>query len=236
MEELVGLREGSSGKPVTLQELWGPCPRIRRGIRGGLEWLKERLFRAREDWYFLVALGVLMALISYAMNFAIGRVVRAHKWLYREVGDGHLLRYLSWTVYPVALLSFSSGFSQSITPFSGGSGLPELKTMLSGVVLENYLDIKNFGAKVVGLSCTLATGSTIFLGKVGPFVHLSVMISAYLGRVRAKAVGDTESKAKEVEMLSAAAAVGVATVFAAPFSGGDHHLHLQDQIPSGCAL
>ena len=44
----------------------------------------------------------------------------AHKWLYREIGDSHLLRYLSWTVYPVALVSFSSGFSQSITPFSGG--------------------------------------------------------------------------------------------------------------------
>lgn len=34
MEELVGLREGSSGNPVTLRDLWGPCPRIRRGIRG----------------------------------------------------------------------------------------------------------------------------------------------------------------------------------------------------------
>lgn len=34
------------------------------------------------------------------------------------------------------------------------------------MVLEDYLDIKNFGAKVVGLTCTLATGSTIFLGKV----------------------------------------------------------------------
>lgn len=43
---------------------------------GSLEWLKERLFRVGEDWYFLVALGVLMALISYAMNFVIGRVVR----------------------------------------------------------------------------------------------------------------------------------------------------------------
>lgn len=32
--------------------------------------------------------------------------------------------------------------------------------------MEDYLDIKNFGAKVVGLTCTLATGSTIFLGKV----------------------------------------------------------------------
>ncbi|KAL0603320.1 Chloride channel protein ClC-Ka [Plecturocebus cupreus] len=219
MEELVGLREGSSGDPVTLQELWGPCPRIRRGVRGGLEWLKKKLFRLGEDWYFLMALGVLMALVSYAMNFAIGRVVRAHQWLYREIGDGHLLRYLSWTVYPVALVSFSSGFSQSITPFSGGSGIPELKTMLSGVILEDYLDIKNFGAKVVGLSCTLACGSTVFLGKVGPFVHLSVMIAAYLGRVRTATVGEPENKSKQTEMLVAAAAVGVATVFAAPFSG-----------------
>ncbi|XP_020137151.2 chloride channel protein ClC-Ka isoform X2 [Microcebus murinus] len=219
MEELLGLREGSSGDPVTLQELWGPCPRIRRGIRAGLEWLKQKLFRVGEDWYFLMTLGVLMALISYAMNFAISRVVRAHKWLYREIGDSHLLRYLSWTVYPVALVSFSSGFSQSITPFSGGSGIPELKTILSGVVLEDYLDIKNFGAKVVGLSCTLAAGSTIFLGKVGPFVHLSVMIAAYLGRVRTKTIGEPGNKSKQNEMLVAGAAVGVATVFAAPFSG-----------------
>ncbi|XP_076994156.1 chloride channel protein ClC-Kb [Tamandua tetradactyla] len=219
MEELVGLHQGSSRNPVTLQELWGPCPRIRRGIRGGLEWLKQKLFLVGEDWYFLMTLGVLMALISYAMNFVVGRVVRAHKWLYREIEDSHLLRYLSWTVYPVALASFSSGFSQSITPFSGGSGIPELKTILSGVVLEDYLDIKNFGAKVVGLTCTLATGSTIFLGKVGPFVHLSVMIAAYLGRVRTKTIGESENKSKQNEMLVAGAAVGVATVFAAPFSG-----------------
>uniref|UniRef100_A0A8B9WDM9 Chloride channel protein n=1 Tax=Bos mutus grunniens TaxID=30521 RepID=A0A8B9WDM9_BOSMU len=219
MEELVGLREGSSGNPVTLQELWGPCPRVRRGIRGGLDWLKRKLFCVGEDWYFLTVLGVLMALISFTMSFTVGRVVRAHKWLYREIGDSHLLRYLSWTVYPVALVSFSSGFSQSITPFSGGSGIPELKTILSGVVLEDYLDIKNFGAKAVGLTCTLASGSTIFLGKVGPFVHLSVMIAAYLGRVRAKATGESENKSKRNEMLVAGAAVGVATVFAAPFSG-----------------
>uniref|UniRef100_A0A2I3HZS2 Chloride voltage-gated channel Ka n=1 Tax=Nomascus leucogenys TaxID=61853 RepID=A0A2I3HZS2_NOMLE len=219
MEELVGLREGSSGDPVTLRELWGPCPRIRRGVRGGLEWLKQKLFRLGEDWYFLMTLGVLMALVSYAMNFAIGRVVRAHQWLYGEIGDSPLLRYLSWTVYPVALVSFSSGFSQSITPSSGGSGIPELKTMLAGVILEDYLDIKNFGAKVVGLSCTLATGSTLFLGKVGPFVHLSVMIAAYLGRVRTATIGEPENKSKQNEMLVAAAAVGVATVFGAPFSG-----------------
>ncbi|XP_037002020.2 chloride channel protein ClC-Kb isoform X2 [Artibeus jamaicensis] len=219
MEELVGLREGSPGNPVALRELWGPCPRIRRGIRGGLEWLKQKLFRVGEDWYFLMTLGVLMALISYTMSFTVERVIRAHKWLYREIGEGHLLRYLSWVVYPIALVSFSSGFSQSITSSSGGSGIPELKTILSGVVLEDYLDIRNFGAKVVGLTCTLAAGSTIFLGKVGPFVHLTVMMAAYLGRVRTMATGEPENKSKQNEMLVAGAAVGVATVFGAPFSG-----------------
>lgn len=47
-----------------------------------------------------------------------------------------------------------------------GSGIPELKTILSGVELEEYLAIKNFGAKVVGLTCTLSAGSTVFLGKL----------------------------------------------------------------------
>lgn len=45
---------------------------------GSLEWLKQRLFRVGEDWYFLMILGVLMALISYTMNFAISRVVRGN--------------------------------------------------------------------------------------------------------------------------------------------------------------
>lgn len=53
-----------------------------------------------------------------------------------------------------------------ILPPAPGSGIPELKTILMGVVLEDYLAIQNFGAKVVGLTCTLVCGSTLFLGKV----------------------------------------------------------------------
>ncbi|XP_010612470.1 chloride channel protein ClC-Ka isoform X1 [Fukomys damarensis] len=45
------------------------------------------------------------------------------------------------------------------------------------------------------------------------------MIAAYLGRLRARTIGEPENKSKQNEMLAAGAAVGVATVFAAPFSG-----------------
>ncbi|CAI9582957.1 unnamed protein product [Staurois parvus] len=160
-----------------------------------------------------------MALISFTMDFTVSRMLNVHRWLQQELGGHTLLRYLSWVVYPIALVSFSTGFAQSITPHSGGSGIPELKTILSGVILEEYLTIKNFGAKVVGLTCTLSAGSTMFLGKVGPFVHLSSMIAAYLGRMRSSVTGDYENKSKEHEMLVAAAAVGVSTVFGAPISG-----------------
>uniref|UniRef100_A0A8D0FG36 Chloride channel protein n=1 Tax=Strix occidentalis caurina TaxID=311401 RepID=A0A8D0FG36_STROC len=179
-----GLRGEEEERVLVSQQSWRPCPEARRRLRGCLEWVKRQLFRVGEDWYFLFVLGVLMATISFMMDLLVSRLYEAHRWLYQEVGDILVLKYLSWTIYPTALAAFSTGFSQSITPHSGGSGIPELKTILTGVVLEDYLAIQNFGAKVVGLTCTLACGSTIFLGKVGPFVHLSAMAAAYLGKMR----------------------------------------------------
>lgn len=44
-----------------------------------------------------------------------------------------------------------------------GSGIPELKTILRGVVLKEYLTLKAFIAKVIGL--TLALGSGMPVGK-----------------------------------------------------------------------
>ncbi|XP_073457597.1 chloride channel protein ClC-Kb-like [Aquarana catesbeiana] len=213
------IEQGEEQRLMVRKDIFRPWPKTRRTMKACLMAIKGFLFRVGDDWYFLFALGVIMALISFTMDFTVSRMLNAHRWLHQELGGHTLLRYLSWVVYPVALVSFSTGFAQSITPHSGGSGIPELKTILTGVILEEYLTIKNFGAKVVGLTCTLSAGSTMFLGKVGPFVHLSSMIAAYLGRMRSSVSGDYENKSKEHEMLVAAAAVGVSTVFGAPISG-----------------
>ncbi|NWY95136.1 CLCKB protein, partial [Loxia curvirostra] len=243
---LRGEKEEEEEERVLVSEhIWRPCPTTRRRVRGEtptqkggfwgrgflegqhpvsplagcLEWVRRQLFRVGEDWYFLFILGVLMATISFATDIIIVRLHAAHMWLYREIGDIGVLKYLSWTLFPTALAAFSTGFSQSITPYSGGSGIPELKTILMGVVLEDYLAIQNFGAKVVGLACTLTCGSTVFLGKLGPYVHLSAMAAAYLGKMRTTVTREYENKFKQHEMLVAAQAVGVATVFGAPISG-----------------
>ncbi|XP_051895323.1 chloride channel K isoform X2 [Pristis pectinata] len=178
-----------------------PWPKTRDRVAACLTFVKRQLFRAGDDWYFLFILGVLMALISFAMDFTVVKLFKAHRWLYEQLDGNDLLQYMSWIVYPVAMTTFSTGFSQCVSPQSGGSGIPELKTILTGVLLEEYLTMKTFAAKV------------------GPFVHISTMIATYLGRIRTTVTRDYENKNKRYEMLVAAAAVGVASCFGAPISG-----------------
>lgn len=42
-----------------------------------------------------------------------------------------------------------------------GSGIPELKTILRGVVLKEYLTLKAFIAKVIGLTAVLGSGMPV---------------------------------------------------------------------------
>lgn len=59
---------------------------------------------------------------------------------------------------------------------SSGSGIPEMKTILRGVVLKEYLTVKAFAAKVVGLTAGLGSGMP-----VGKEVKLS-NISNFMGK------------------------------------------------------
>ncbi|XP_012312898.1 chloride channel protein 2 isoform X2 [Aotus nancymaae] len=130
--------------------------------------------RVGEDWIFLVLLGLLMALVSWAMDYAIAACLQ-------------------------------------------GSGIPEMKTILRGVVLKEYLTLKTFVAKVIGLTCALGSGMP--LGKEGPFVHIASMCAALLSKFLSLFGGIYENESRKTEMLAAACAVGVGCCFAAPIGG-----------------
>lgn len=57
---------------------------------------------------------------------------------------------------------------------AAGSGIPEIKTILSGFVIPNFLDLKVLVVKGVGAIFAVATG--MCLGKEGPFVHISTCV------------------------------------------------------------
>ncbi|XP_039533295.1 chloride channel protein 2a isoform X1 [Pimephales promelas] len=188
---------------------------------------KFLISRVGEDWIFLILLGLLMALVSWAMDYTIAFCQQAQKWMYVGLHSNILLQYLAWVTYPVVLITFSAGFTQILAPQAVGSGIPEMKTILRGVVLKEYLTFKTFVAKVIGLTCALGSGMP--LGKEGPFVHVASLCAALLSKFMALFGGiymlkeepfeGNKNELRNTEMLSAACAVGVGCCFAAPIGG-----------------
>ncbi|KAJ6499237.1 chloride channel [Mycena sanguinolenta] len=155
---------------------------------------------------------------------------------------GEFVEYISYSLIAVALATLScvltlaltnsttfstrkeSGFAdgpeptsqpkRSVMYYAAGSGIPEIKTILSGFVIHGYLGGRTFFTKSVGLALSVASG--LSLGKEGPFVHLASCIGNIVSRFTSKY---ENNEAKRREILSAACAAGVAVAFGAPIGG-----------------
>ena len=184
---------------------------------GGLVWART-LARLGEDWVFLALLGVSMAAISFAMDFTISAINRARLYLVQVLVTDLRLQLLTWTSLSVFLILFSSGFIHIAAPQAVGSGLPEMKVILRGVVLPEYLTIKVFLAKVVGLTATLGSGMP--LGKLGPYVHICCSIASCMGKMITRFQGMYCNESRKTEMLAAACAVGLSRCLSQPARPG----------------
>ncbi|XP_049921345.1 chloride channel K [Epinephelus moara] len=211
--------ETAHNKTPLLGDPWKPCRRSRATVKVWLLKLRCCLeTMCGMEWYGYAALGILTAILSFLMDLCVAKLLGAHQWLYMKLEGNSLLQFFCWTLYPACLCAVASSFSHNICPFSTGSGIPEVRTMLAGIEMPHYLSLTNMFTKFLGLICTLAAGSTVFLGKVGPFVHLSTMVGAYLSKLCTLTQANKKEKAAG-EMLVVAAAVGVASCFGAPISG-----------------
>ncbi|XP_070225159.1 chloride channel protein 1 isoform X2 [Bos mutus] len=170
-----------------------------------------------EDWIFLVLLGLLMALVSWCMDYVSAKTLQAYKWSYYQMQPSLPLQFLVWVGFPLILILFSALFCQIISPQAVGSGIPEMKTILRGVVLKEYLTLKAFVAKVVALTAGL--GSGIPVGKEGPFVHIASICAAILSKFMSVFCGVYEQPYYYTDMLTVGCAVGVGCCFGTPLGG-----------------
>ncbi|KAM8826687.1 chloride channel protein 1-like [Synchiropus picturatus] len=170
-----------------------------------------------EDWIFLVLLGLTMALVSWCMDYTSAKSLQAYKWMHGELKGKVALQYLAWVTYPMILVMFASLFCHLVSPQAIGSGIPELKTILRGVVLKEYLTLKAFVAKVIGLTAGLGSGMPV--GKEGPFVHIASICAAVLSRFMSIFSGVYENPYGYTDILTVGCAVGVGCCFGTPLGG-----------------
>lgn len=99
--------------------------------------------------------------------------------------------------------------------YSGyGSGVPEVKTILSGFIIRKFLGTRTLVIKTIALIFSISSGLSI--GKEGPYVHLAACVGNISCRLFPKF---TQNDIKRRQILAAAAAAGVALAFGSPLGG-----------------
>lgn len=194
-------------------------------------------------WVLAAIIGVLTALVALSVIraetwlFELKSGWRGHAWSdlvlgldesqERSFGSASFwVDFATYTGIALVLATLSALLTVHLTAshrfgapgptkyFAAGSGIPEVKTILSGFVIKGYLGLATLAVKAVGLALSVASGMS--LGKEGPMVHIACAIANITCRCFAKY---ETNEAKKREMLSAACAAGVSVAFGAPLGG-----------------
>ncbi|KAJ3335267.1 hypothetical protein HDU91_002259, partial [Kappamyces sp. JEL0680] len=145
---------------------------------------------------------------------------------------GSILGFFFWMCTGMGFALASAVLVKEIAPFAAGSGIPEVKTILGGFIIDGFLAFPTLVVKCLGLACSV--GSGLSLGKegiaaaglsVGPLVHVACCISNCILQLSPKY---KDNQANRRELLSAAwcghtaandSAAGVSCAFGAPIGG-----------------
>jgi len=188
--------------------------------------MKNWGFHASEDpifpnsaWIYLAIMGSLAFLLCYSVTMSaqkIGAHVAAGKlWMFTVTGS-HLLSNIFYVFLRSTLAGSAYVFVQLVSPMAVGSGIPEMKCVLSGVYIPKALSPKTLVAKMVGL--TLALGSGLSIGRLGPFMHISAISAALVARSGFFPHLAISAK-QQIQAMSAALAAGVGATSGAPIGG-----------------
>lgn len=129
-------------------------------------------------------------------------------------GGGYIVNYLLYVLYAAALAASASTLVSNYAPYASHSGIPEIKIMLSGVVIKRFLGKMTLLVKSLGLC--LAVSSGLWLGKEGPLVHVAACCGSVILKFFPSVAGN---EARKREIFSAASAAGMSVAFGSPIGG-----------------
>ncbi|XP_064636222.1 H(+)/Cl(-) exchange transporter 4-like isoform X2 [Lineus longissimus] len=133
---------------------------------------------------------------------------------WNEDAGAYILKYIMYVVWGLILATLAVMLVRVFAPYACGSGIPEIKTILSGFIIRGYLGKWTLIIKSVCMMLAVSAG--LSLGKEGPLVHVASCCGNIFSYLFPK-YGKNEAKKREI--LSAASAAGVSVAFGAPTGG-----------------
>lgn len=201
--------------------------------------MRDQIFEASRTWMVLAAIGITIGAIAASLNVITAWLASLRMgycssqfylskafccWVAPDAEGScedwslwlrfSVLRYLMYVTLLGIFLAVAAVLVKGYAPFAAGSGISEIKCIVSGFVMNGFLGWSTLAIKSLGLPLAIALG--LSLGKEGPSVHYAVCvgnsISSLFRRYR-------QSASKSREFLTASAAAGVAVAFGSPMGG-----------------
>lgn len=96
----------------------------------------------------------------------------------RDGVGAYIISFFFYTAWALFFAFLSASLVRMFAPYACGSGIPEIKTILSGFIIRGYLGKWTLLVKSVGLMLSVSAG--LCLGKEGPMVHIASCIGRYI--------------------------------------------------------
>lgn len=132
----------------------------------------------------------------------------------RSAAGQFVVEYIFYILYSVFFAFCASVLVKKFAIYAKHSGIPEIKTVLGGFVIQRFMSLWTLVVKSLGLCLAVASG--LWLGKEGPLVHVACCCANLLMKL-SPSLNDNEARKREV--LSAAAAAGISVAFGSPIGG-----------------
>ena len=168
-----------------------------------------------ESWIFLLLLGVTSALTIILIDFMFVRL-DALKLLVKDKISNTALSFFLWILLSAAFSAVGSGCVYFISPHSAGSGLPEMKSVISGVNMKHYLSFRTIVAKMWGLAFCYA--SSLSIGRTGPYSHICSAIATQLMEIKGFEKLK-ENAGQKLQLIACACSVALSIGMGAPIGG-----------------
>lgn len=197
----------------------------------------ELAFRSTRTWLVLGAMGIIIGIIAASLNvitawlasmrtgYCKSNFYLSERYCCWGLDDDHCENWTNWLSFSafnylmfvllLATFLITAAFLVKLyAPTAAGSGISEIKCIVSGFAMRGFLGWSTLVIKSAGLPLAIASG--LSLGKEGPSVHYAVCVGNSLAKLF---YSYRHSASKAREFLTATAAAGVAVAFGSPMGG-----------------
>ncbi|XP_059172369.1 H(+)/Cl(-) exchange transporter 7-like [Physella acuta] len=181
-------------------------------------------------WIICLLIGVLTGLTAGLIDYCVEQMSSLKFQTIQQLVDKCVnydcmyLPQIVWYSFNMGLVVVGSLLTTYIEPVSAGSGIPQIKCYLNGVIVPHVVRLKTLITKVIGVVCAVAGGLAV--GKEGPMIHSGAVIAAGVSQGRTTSLGwdfkifqEFRSDTEKRDFVSAGAAAGVSAAFGAPVGG-----------------